>query len=150
MSCLFPLTPVQTSRIPVESPPHEGHAPTATESLDEAAHALTCKARYSLSIGAKRLIVAAPTGPRECKMSSHLHREMSDLLAAVPAGELLLVSGYGSPRCIDAQLAAVVAAGFELRGVSWHHEHTIGGRTTKVAVERVVRAVFVRPAVAGK
>ena len=120
-------------------------APTATTTLDEAAHALTCKANHALNIGAKRPMMTTPTGPREFVMSTHLHREMGELLAAVPAGQLLLVSGHGSPRCIAAQLESVVAAGFVLRGVAWHYDSTIGGRTTKVVTERTVRAVFARP-----
>ena len=114
------------------------------ETLDEQAHALSCEARFSLSLGSRKLTFTAPAGPRESTITSHLHREMGDLLAAVPAGSLRLVTGDGAPATIDRQLAAVAAAGFELRGVAWHYEHQIGGGARKAVTERVARLVFAR------
>lgn len=133
--------------MPAATIPTASHALTLSpvgETLDEQAHALSCTARFSLSLGSRKLTFMAPAGPRETTVTSHLHRDMGDLLAAVPAGALLLVTGEGTPATIDRQLAAVAAGGFALRGVAWHYEHQIGGGSHKAVTERVARLVFAR------
>jgi len=99
-------------------------APTANE-CDHAAHTLAADARYTLTIHEEGITVDRPhrTRARTWVVVPFKHEDQASAREIIPTGEIVRVYFSGvSPKIVDQNLEGLVAAGWTLVGVGWHHE----------------------------